>query len=271
MNTYPPPTDGANMRFVSWNVNGIRAAIRKGIDEYFDTMDADVIMLQEVRALPEQLPKGWAWPDAYEIHMHCAQKKGYSGVATLSKMEIKTHKTGMNGSVDSGDSEGRILVTEHEGFTCINTYLPSGSNKQERQDFKEAWMDEWKTFLTPYLERETPVIVCGDLNIAHTEDDIWNPKGNAKSSGFLPQEREWFSQLLADGWHDVFRNHVGEGEKIYSWWSNRGQARALDRGWRIDYFLLNEAANKCVRNVKIIRQGGIDVSDHAPVVLDLEL
>ena len=202
--------------------------------------------------------------------MHCAEKKGYSGVATLSRETIKTVETGMNGSVDTGDSEGRILVTEHQGFTCINTYLPSGSNKQERQEFKEAWMDEWRVFLAPYLKMKTPVVVCGDLNIAHTEDDIWNAKGNAKSSGFLPQEREWFTQLLNDGWSDAFRNHVGEGEKIYSWWSNRGQARALNRGWRIDYFLLNEAARNMVSDVSIVRQGGIDVSDHAPVVLDLK-
>lgn len=258
------------MRFVSWNVNGIRAAIRKGIDGYFESLDADVVMLQEVRALPEQLPKGWGWPEGYDVHMHCAEKKGYSGVATLSRIPIIQAKTGMNGSVDAGDTEGRIIVTEHQGFTCINTYLPSGSNKQERQEFKETWMDEWKIFLAPYLEMDTPVIVCGDLNIAHTEDDIWNPKGNAKSSGFLPQEREWFTQLLAEGWNDAFRNHVGEGEKIYSWWSNRGQARALNRGWRIDYFLLNEAANSMVTDIRIERQGGLDVSDHAPVILDLE-
>jgi len=162
-------------------------------------------------------------------------------------------------------------VTEHQGITCINTYLPSGSNKQERQEFKEAWMDEWRTFLKPYLSSKQPVIVCGDLNIAHTEDDIWNPKGNAKSSGFLPHEREWFSNLLGDGWVDAFREHVGDGEKIYSWWSNRGQARALNRGWRIDYFLLNAAAASAVENVTIERQGGLDVSDHAPVILDLKL
>ena len=258
------------MRFVSWNVNGIRAAIRKGIDEYFESMDADIIMLQEVRALPEQLPKGWSWPNGYEVQMHCAEKKGYSGVATLSRNGFENISRGKGGQIDSGDSEGRVLVTEHSGFTCINTYLPSGSNKAERQEFKEAWMEEWRTFIKPYLTSENPVIVCGDLNIAHTEDDIWNPKGNAKSSGFLPQEREWFTQLLLDGWHDAFRGHVGEGEKIYSWWSNRGQARALNRGWRIDYFLLNPVAAAMIKDVHIIRQGGIDVSDHAPVVLDLE-
>ena len=259
------------MRFVSWNVNGIRAAIRKGIDAYFDAFDADIIMLQEVRALPEQLPKDWDWPEGYQAHLHCAEKKGYSGVATLSRPGFESIETGMGGTVDEGDTEGRILVTEHQGFTCINTYLPSGSNKQERQEFKDAWMGEWRTFLSPYLASKQPVIVCGDLNIAHTEDDIWNSKSNAKSSGFLPHEREWFSNLLADGWTDAFREHIGDGEKIYSWWSNRGQARVLNRGWRIDYFLLNAAAAALVENVSIERQGGIDVSDHAPVILDLKL
>jgi len=132
-------------------------------------------------------------------------------------------------------------------------------------------MAEWRQWLQPFLALETPVIVCGDLNIAHTEDDIWNAKGNKKSSGFLPQEREWFSQLLSDGWSDVFREHVGEGHKEYSWWSNRGQARVKDRGWRIDYFLANPAASKLVKDISIIRQGGIDISDHAPLVLDLDL
>ena len=151
----------------------------------------------------------------------------------------------------------------------INTYLPSGSSKEERQNYKEQWMDEWYDFVSPMLLSDKPVILAGDLNIAHTEDDIWNPKGNAKSSGFLPQEREWFSKLLTDGWHDLFREQVGEGEKIYSWWSNRGQARAKDRGWRIDYFLGNPAAAAITKSCRIERRGGLEVSDHAPVILDL--
>ena len=190
-------------------------------------------------------------------------------MTTLTRLGTDSTSTGKGGIIDGEDSEGRVLVTKHGELTCINTYLPSGSNKEERQAFKEAWMDEWRDFLRPYLEASTPVIVCGDLNIAHTEDDIWNPKGNARSSGFLPHERAWFSELLNDGWHDVFRQQVGEGEKIFSWWSNRGQARIKDRGWRIDYFLLNDAAAKRVKSIRIERQGGLDVSDHAPVILDL--
>ena len=258
------------MRLVSWNVNGIRAAIRKGIDRYFESIDADIWMLQEVRALPEQLPKNWSWPEGYSYHLHTAEKKGYSGVATISRSPMEIIQTGKPSAIDENDSEGRIIVTKHGAITCINTYLPSGSSGEERQHFKETWMAEWREFLQPYLSYETPVVVCGDLNVAHTEDDIWNPKGNAKTSGFLPQERAWFSQLLDDGWHDVFREHVGQGVQKYSWWSNRGQARAKDRGWRIDYFLLNQAAKKLVKDVRIERQGGLDISDHAPVILDLE-
>ena len=259
------------MRLVSWNVNGIRAAIRKGIDGYFQSIDADIWMLQEVRALPEQLPKNWDWPDGYETFMHTAEKKGYSGVATLSRTPMEIISTGKKSALDPKDSEGRIITSKHGDLLCINTYLPSGSSGAERQRYKEQWMAEWREYLQEYVSLETPVIVCGDLNIAHTEDDIWNPKGNAKMSGFLPHERQWFSDLLDDGWHDAFREVTGEGVKTYSWWSNRGQARAKDRGWRIDYFLLNKSAMKLVSNVRIERQGGLEISDHAPVIIDLNV
>jgi exodeoxyribonuclease-3 len=259
------------MRFVSWNVNGLRAAIRKGIDGYFEELNADVVMLQETRTLEEQLPKDWAWPTDWDVTLHPAEKKGYSGVATASTQAHTVLAKGKGGRFDPNDSEGRVLVCEVNGVICVNTYLPSGSNKDERQAFKEGWMEEWRQFIRPYLNETRPVVVCGDLNIAHTEDDIWNPKGNAKNSGFLPHEREWFSDLLADGWVDAFRQQVGGGTKTYSWWSNRGQARAKDRGWRIDYFLLNPVAAKAMVDCTIVRQGGIDVSDHAPVVLDLDL
>ena len=257
------------MRFVSWNVNGLRAAIRKGFDGYVDTFQADVTMLQETRTLEEQLPKDWDWPEGWYVSLHPAEKKGYSGVLTATLQPHRIVARGHGGPTDPNDSEGRVLVAEVNGVICINTYLPSGSNKDERQHFKEAWMEEWRQFIRPYLGDERPVIVCGDLNIAHTEDDIWNPKGNAKNSGFLPHERQWFTDLLADGWVDAFRHHAGEGVKTYSWWSNRGQARAKDRGWRIDYFLLNPAAMGRFTSCTIVREGGLEVSDHAPLVLDL--
>ena len=257
------------MRIVTWNVNGIRAAIRKGLDKFIDKMDADVLMLQEVRCLPEQLPKDWKVPEGYEMILHPAEKKGYSGVATLSKGPMKEQGRGMKGSLDPTDSEGRVLITEHDDLLLVNTYLPSGSSKEERQIYKETWMEQWRQFIQPLIALEKPVIVAGDLNIAHTENDIWNPKGNAKSSGFLPHEREWFSDLLNDGWHDLFREHVGPDAKLFSWWSNRGQARIKDRGWRIDYLLGNKIAFDLLVSVEIDRQGGLEVSDHAPVILDL--
>jgi exodeoxyribonuclease-3 len=257
------------MRIVTWNVNGIRAAIRKGFDKFVDKIDADVWMLQEVRCLPEQIPTNWSIPEGSEMILHPAQKKGYSGVATISKIEMTEVSRGMEGALDPNDSEGRVLVTMHDDILLVNTYLPSGSSKEERQQYKEIWMSQWRDFIHPLLESDKTVIVAGDLNIAHTENDIWNPKGNAKSSGFLPHEREWFSELLNDGWHDLFREHVGPDAKIFSWWSNRGQARAKDRGWRIDYLLGNQAARDRLISVEIDRQGGLEVSDHAPVILDL--
>tara|TARA_B100001113_G_scaffold164646_1_gene134683 strand:- start:320 stop:1102 length:783 start_codon:yes stop_codon:yes gene_type:complete len=257
------------MRIVSWNVNGIRAAIRKGLDKFISSIDADIWMLQEVRCLPEQLPKDWSIPSGFEMILHPAEKKGYSGVSTISRTPMNELGRGILGEVDPEDTEGRVLITKHGDLTLVNTYLPSGSAKEERQRYKENWMEEWRQAIKKYLESDAPVIVAGDLNIAHTEMDIWNPKGNQKTSGFLPHEREWFSELLSDGWHDLFREYVGPDEKIFSWWSNRGQARAKDRGWRIDYFLGNEAAMKIVKSVEINRQGGLEVSDHAPVILDL--
>ena len=258
------------MRFVSWNVNGLRAAIRKGIDGYFEDLKADVVMLQETRTLEEQLPKDWAWPTGWDVTLHPAEKKGYSGVATASTTAHAVVARGKGGVLDPSDSEGRVLVCEVNGVVCVNTYLPSGSNKDERQTFKEGWMEEWRHFIRPYLDHERPVVVCGDLNIAHTEDDIWNPKGNARNSGFLPHERAWFSDLLADGWLDAFRYKVGDGAKVYSWWSNRGRARELDRGWRIDYLIGNTAAAKRFKSADICREGGMTVSDHAPVSIDLD-
>lgn len=256
------------MRIMTWNVNGLRAAIRKGIDQYISDVDADIILFQETRTLEDQLPSDWSWPEGYHVQLHPAEKKGYSGVATLSKSQFSVLQKGMTSTLDPDDREGRILVTEHETCVCINTYLPSGSNKEERQDYKEAWMKEWRSFLQTYLNHEKPVFVCGDLNIAHTEDDIWNPSGNSKTSGFLPQEREWMSKLLEDGWCDVFRHHHGAGYKEYSWWSNRGQARAKNRGWRIDYILCQPSAVDLIQTCSIVRQGGLDISDHAPVIVD---
>ena len=256
------------MRIISWNVNGIRAAIRKGLDDFIEQMKPDVLMLQEIRCLEEQLPKNWTPPLDMTYSWHPALRKGYSGVATFSNNTFEVIKKGKG---NDSDEEGRILVTKHGELTLINTYLPSGSSKVERQMYKEKWMEDFLIWLNEYVSLNTPVIIAGDLNIAHTENDIWNPSGNKMTSGFLPHEREWFDRLLECGWTDVCRTFFGDKKGPYSWWSNRGRARILDRGWRIDYFLANKAAVKSITNAEINREGGLIVSDHAPVIIDLKL
>lgn len=258
------------MRIVTWNLNGIRAAIRKGLDDFISEIDADVWMFQEVRALPEQLPQTWSPPKGMELLWHPAEKKGYSGVSTWSRVGIQEEGRGIKASNDPKDLEGRFLLSRHGDLLLGNTYLPSGSSKEERQRWKEQWMEDYLNFAEKFTNSKTPVILAGDLNICHTEDDIWNPKGNKNTSGFLPHERQWFTQLLESGWHDLFREYRGQGKGPYSWWSNRGKARADDKGWRIDYLLGNAAAAKLVSHVEILREGGLVVSDHAPVILDLD-
>jgi len=258
------------MRLVTWNVNGIRAAIRKGLDDFVERINPSILLLQETRALQEQLPPQWK-PGLEHSHLHPAEKKGYAGVATWAIESFEVCGTGIDTSLDPADSEGRMLHTVHDGVHCLNCYLPSGSNKEERQIWKEQWMEDLLEWARPFTTLDAPVLLCGDLNIAHTEDDIWNPSGNRKTSGFLPQEREWFDRLLASGWHDLLRIGVGAGKGPYSWWSNRGQARAKDRGWRIDYVLGNAAAAPLLKRASVMREGGLVVSDHAPVIVDLEI
>ena len=253
------------IRILSWNLNGIRAALRKGLAQFLTDLEPDIVLFQEVRALPEQIPDPWANPPGWTVHWHPAEKKGYSGTAAWAKGPLDILGTGMTGS----DPEGRVLQTEALGIHTINIYLPSGSANAERQQKKEAWMAEFMSWSKQFLSSEKPVVIAGDFNIAHQEDDIHNPSGNKRNSGFLPHEREWFSDLLALGWVDIIRREVGPGKGPYSWWSNRGRARELNRGWRIDYFLCNPAAAKRVVGVGTYREGGLTVSDHAPLTLDI--
>ena len=255
------------MRVLSWNLNGMRAAIRKGLDDFMRDLTPDVALFQEVRALPEQLPGDWATPPGWYAHFHPAEKKGYSGTATWSRSPLNILGTGMDGA----DPEGRVLRTESAGLQTINVYLPSGSNSPERQQRKEQWMKDFLPWSKTFIAETQPVVLAGDLNIAHTANDIHNPTGNKRNSGFLPHEREWFTELLDCGWVDVIRLHAGDTKGPYSWWSNRGRARELDRGWRIDYLLCNPAAAARVTGSATHRAGGLTVSDHAPITLDLDL
>jgi exodeoxyribonuclease-3 len=254
------------MRITTWNVNGLRAALRKGFAEFLQTLETDVLLLQEVRALPEQLPPDWRTPKGWHIHWHPARRLGYSGVAVWSKQPFEVLGTGM----DADDPEGRLLRVKVQDLEIASVYLPSGSSGEHRQEQKEIWMDEFLPWAEKFLETKTPVILGGDLNIAHTERDIFYAKGNENTSGFLPHERDWFTKLLGSGWRDLVREHYGDCQGPYSWWSNRGRARELDRGWRIDYLLANASARERFQSAAIHREGGLIISDHAPVSIDLK-
>ncbi len=259
------------MRVVTWNLNGIRAAIRKGLDDFISRIDADIWLLQEVRALPEQLPADWSLPAGHEVIWHPAERKGYSGVATLSRVGLADEGRGISTRLDPSDLEGRVLVTRCGPLHCVNIYLPNGGSGPARQAYKDEWLEDLLGWARRFLEMDEPVILVGDLNIAHTEEDIWNPTGNRHTSGFLAHEREWFSRFLESGWHDLHRLHFGSRKGPYTWWSNRGQARALDRGWRIDYVLANDAALAAFEGAEVLREGGLVVSDHAPLIVDFNL
>jgi exodeoxyribonuclease-3 len=253
------------MRVVTWNVNGLRAALRKGFWDHVEQLQPDVLMLQEIRVTPDQLPAKDRAPEGWHVVWHPAEKKGYAGVATLSRTPIEELGRGMDGP----DPQGRVLVTATGGMQHVNVYLPSGSRSDEAQQNKEAFMERFASWTRTFAHSSTPTVLGGDLNIAHTAQDIHNPKGNAKNSGFLPHERDWFGRWLDSGWSDLLREKVGEEQGPYSWWSNRGRARELDRGWRIDYLVGNRAV-RCTAAF-VHRAGGMEVSDHAPVVFDLEL
>ena len=254
------------MRIATWNVNGLRAAIRKGFADVVDRIEPDVLLLQEIRVQPDQLPVEWASPKDWHVYWHPAERKGYSGTAVWSRNPIKVLGTGLG----NDDPEGRVIRVRIEGVELASVYLPSGSSSDERQELKEAWMDEFLPWTQQFLRKRTPVILGGDLNIAHTEKDIFYAKSNQKTSGFLPHERSWISGLFDSGWYDFVRQQFGDIQGPYSWWSNRGRARELDRGWRIDYLLGNAAAAKRFHSASIDRAGGLTVSDHAPVIIDLK-
>lgn len=255
------------MRITTWNVNGLRAAHRKGFLGLVDEIKPDVLLLQEIRVTPEQLPDELKEPEGWHIHWHPAAKKGYSGTAVWSRTELKNVETGT--SAADPDEEGRVITVTTQGLTLSSVYLPSGSSGDHRQAVKEDWMVRFRRWANR-KRKSGPFLFGGDLNVAHTEQDIFYAKSNAKTSGFLPHEREWFGGLLDSGWNDLVRSHFGEIQGPYSWWSNRGRARELDRGWRIDYLLANSELQPRVQSAAIHRDEGMNISDHAPVSIDLD-
>ncbi|MFN9720968.1 MAG: exodeoxyribonuclease III, partial [Planctomycetota bacterium] len=256
------------MRITTWNVNGLRAAIRKGFQRHLEQIKPDILLLQEVRARPEQLPAEFQAPDGWHIVWNPAERPGYSGTAIWSRVPLTESSFGLKAG--EPDSEGRLIEAKSGRLSIATVYLPSGSSGPERQAVKDQWLKKFHLWAKQRVSGD-PLFFGGDINVAHTEKDIFHAKSNEGTSGFLPHEREWFSKLLNSGWHDLVREYHGDVDGPYSWWSNRGRARELDRGWRIDYLLCNRAARSLFRSAQIHREGGLEISDHAPVSIDIDV
>lgn len=249
------------MKLVSWNVNGLRAALKKGFVESMRELDPDIIGIQETKMQPGQaevdLPE-------YEEYFNSAIRKGYSGTAVFLKHKPinVTHNFG------EYDDEGRTLVCEFENFYFVTVYTPNSKRELERLDYRMDWEDAFKEYMLE-LDKNKPVIICGDLNVAHKEIDLKNPKTNRKNAGFTDEERDKFGKLLDAGFTDTFRHLYPEQEGVYSWWSYRFNARKNNAGWRIDYFLVSDRIADKIKEAKI--HTDIMGSDHCPVSLEIDI
>ena len=250
------------LRFISWNVNGLRAVAGKGFKEIFEQLDADFFSLQETKMQAGQLDMEFP---GYQSYWNYADKKGYSGTAVFTR-HTPLHVTyGMG--IDEHDHEGRIITLEMERFYLVTVYTPNSQDGLRRLDYRMRWEDDFRNYLVN-LNKKKPVIVCGDLNVAHKEIDLKNPKTNRKNAGFTDEEREKMTTLLDAGFTDSWRHFNPDVEGVYSWWSYRFQARAKNAGWRIDYFLVSNDARDKMVDAKIHTH--IMGSDHCPVELDIE-
>jgi exodeoxyribonuclease-3 len=252
------------MRIITYNVNGIRSALDKGFLTWLKAANPDVLCLQEVKANYDQIDLEVFNSLGYKVCWHAAQKKGYSGVATFTKVEPKHIEIGCG--IEKYDFEGRVLRVDFEDVSVLNVYMPSGSSGDERQAFKFQWMDDFYTYTQNLIQSIPNLIVVGDYNICHQPIDIHNPKSNAKSSGFLPEEREWLGKLIDIGFIDTFR-YFNQEPHHYTWWSYRAGARKKNLGWRIDYQLATlPVQNRLVRAA--ILSDAVH-SDHCPVLLEI--
>lgn len=249
------------MKLISWNVNGIRACVGKGFLEFFNEADADIFCIQESKMQAGQLELDL--PGYYQ-YWNYAEKKGYSGTAIFTKREPLSVAKGIG--IPEHDKEGRVITLEYENFYMVTVYTPNSQNELARLDYRMEWEDAFLAYLKE-LEKTKPVIVCGDMNVAHKEIDLKNPKTNRKNAGFTDEERDKFSTLLESGFVDTFRYFYPEQEGIYSWWSYRFKAREKNAGWRIDYFLVSECLKDKLQDAKILTD--IMGSDHCPVEVDL--
>ncbi|EGL54571.1 MAG: exodeoxyribonuclease III [Pseudomonadota bacterium] len=254
------------MRIITANVNGIRAAARKGFFDWLPKQNADVVCIQETKAQVHQLEDDIFRPQGYHCYYHDAEKKGYSGVALYCKAEPDEVIVGMGN--EEFDAEGRYIEARFGNLSVISLYMPSGSSKEERQIAKYRCMDFFENKMQDMKDSGRDVLICGDWNIAHKNEDIRNWKGNLKNSGFLPEERAWLDKLFDEmGFIDAFRE-LPQEEHQYTWWSNRGQARANNVGWRIDYHILTPGMKGKVKATEIYRDESF--SDHAPLIIDYD-
>ncbi|TLD85707.1 exodeoxyribonuclease III [Helicobacter sp. MIT 05-5294] len=250
------------MKLISWNVNGLRACMNKGFMDFFNAVNADIFCIQESKMQQEQ--SDFIFENYYE-YWNSAEKKGYSGVVIFSKQKPLSVDYDMG--IAHHDKEGRIITAQYNDFYLVNVYTPNSKRELERLDYRMKWEEDFLGFLKS-LEKTKPVIVCGDLNVAHKEIDLKNPKSNRRNAGFTDEERAKFSALLEAGFTDTFRYFYPDLEGAYSWWSYMGKARANNTGWRIDYFLCSQALDSKLIGAKIYPE--ILGSDHCPVGLEIE-
>lgn len=251
------------MKLISWNVNGIRAVLKKNFLEFLEEHDPDLLLLQEVKASPDQLEHSFE-EAGWDVHWNPAQKKGYSGVATLSKNPVASSELGLG--IDEHDTEGRVVAVELDDFYVVNVYTPNSQNELRRLPYRLEWnaafLDRMKE-----LEKNKPVIFAGDLNVSHTEIDLARPKANRKNAGFSDEERAGFDDILAAGFVDTFRHFHPDEPDHYTWWSYRGGARGKNVGWRLDYFCVSEPLMERVKSSTILKD--VMGSDHCPIQLEI--
>lgn len=250
------------MKLISWNVAGFRACLKKGFDDFFKEIDADVFAIQESKVEKDQFEYN---PEGYEMYLYPAEKKGYSGTMVYTRIKPLNVTYGMG--IEEHDHEGRIITLEFNDFFFVTEYVPNVKRDLSRLDYRMKWEDDFRAYLKE-LEQVKPVVLCGDLNVAHTEMDIKNAKANIGNAGFTYEERGKFSELLDAGFIDTFRYYNKDKEQ-YSWWSYMGNARLKNIGWRIDYFVVSKDIIKKVSNAKIYDE--VMGSDHCPIGIDINL
>lgn len=250
------------MKLVSWNVNGLRAIYKKGFEESFKELDADIFCIQETKMQEGQIELDL---QGYYQYYNYAERKGYSGTAIFTKKEPLKVSYGIG--IEEHNKEGRVITLEFDKFYMVNCYTPNSGRELARLEYRMTWEDEFKKYLIK-LDKQKPVIICGDLNVAHTEIDLKNPKSNRKNAGFTDEERSKIEELLNSGFTDSFRKMYPDKEGAYTWWSYMFNARANNAGWRIDYFLVSDRISKNIKDAYIYSE--IMGSDHCPVGLEIE-